>query len=160
MSISRQRPAHGSLISSFDCWQDRKRINPNPPNCTSGTTESRGKCSSCSPTPAQIVWSSAIVTAPHQPGSSATGAKSPLVRHRRKSSVCGGSGLSSDRQVSTPPSRRDPHRTTRNGICSNFPQIRQGKDVQTAVLAAADDHLAIDDRAVAGRIPAGNVTSG
>lgn len=84
MSISRQRPAHGSLISSFDCWQDRKRINPNSPNCTSGTTESRGKCSSCSPTPAQIVWSSAIVTAPHQPGSSATGAKSPLVRHRRK----------------------------------------------------------------------------
>ena len=45
--------------------------------------------------------------------------------------------------------RRDPHRTTRNGICSNFPQIRQGKDVQTAVLAAADDYLAIDDRAVA-----------
>ena len=28
-------------------------------------------------------------------------------------------------------------------------EIRQGKDVQTAVLAAADDYLAIDDRAVA-----------
>lgn len=160
MSISRQRPAHGSLISSFDCWQDRKRINPNSPNCTSGTTESRGKCSSCSPTPAQIVWSAAIVTAPHQPGSSATGAKSPLVRHRRKSSVCGGSGLSSDRQVSTPPSAAT--RIGQPGTGYAAISRKSGREKMCKQPSSQPQTITWQSTTTQshGRIPAGDVTSG